>query len=70
MKNFCEKHHFNFNGARCPFCEKDRITEMAAKFVPKNKCKSETKNTEQYKNCNTDASWEDLQDKFNIIKKK
>lgn len=28
MKNFCEKHHLSYVGARCPMCEKERIASF------------------------------------------
>jgi hypothetical protein len=38
MKNFCEKHHLGYIGARCPMCEKERIASFrvskASKVVP------------------------------------
>lgn len=28
MKNFCEKHHLGYVGARCPMCEKERVNSF------------------------------------------
>lgn len=32
IKSFCSIHCYNFNGSRCPFCEKDRIHNLTRKF--------------------------------------
>lgn len=32
FKNFCSIHRFNYSGAKCPFCEQDRINSLAHKF--------------------------------------
>ena len=32
FKNFCSVHRFNYSGAKCPFCEQDRINSLAHKF--------------------------------------
>lgn len=72
MKNHCEKHHFTFEGNRCPICEKERIAEMVHKFIPRT-VEIDKKINERYKKVNEvlnpDVSWEDLQDKFNVIVK-
>ena len=76
MKNYCEKHHLAFNGLRCPCCEKDRINNMVerfGKYVPKIETTKTVGNyskesAKKYENPN--LSWEDLSEKFNIIKSK
>ena len=32
LKNFCNVHRFNYLGAKCPFCEQDRINSLAHRF--------------------------------------
>ena len=74
MKNYCEKHHLAFNGLRCPYCEKDRINNMVERFGKYVKTKPETvgnyskESAKKYENPN--LNWEDLAEKFNIIKSK
>ena len=72
MKNHCEKHHFTFEGNRCPICERERIAEMVYKFIPRT-VEIDKKINERHKKVNEvlnpDVSWEDLQDKFNVIVK-
>lgn len=74
MKNYCEKHHLVFNGLRCPCCEKDRINNMVERFGKYVKTKTEPvgnyseESAKKYENHN--LSWEDLAEKFNIIKSK
>lgn len=72
MKNRCEKHHFTFEGNRCPICEKERIAEMVNKFIPRTVQVDKEINKRAKKLneiLNPDISWEDLQDKFNVIVK-
>lgn len=33
MKQFCTIHHFYFDGNHCPFCEKERLNELAQRYV-------------------------------------
>lgn len=74
MKNYCEKHHLTFNGLRCPCCEKDRINNMVERFGKYVETKTEPvgnyskESAKKYENPN--LSWEDLSEKFNIIKSK
>ena len=35
MKQICPIHHFAYSGAKCPYCEKERIEELAHRFVKK-----------------------------------
>ena len=72
MKNHCEKHHYTFEGNRCPICEKERIAEMVNKFIPRTTQvdKEIIKRAKKLNEVlNPDISWEDLQDKFNVIVK-
>ena len=33
MKQICPIHHFSYGGAKCPFCEDERLENLAKKFV-------------------------------------
>lgn len=76
MKNFCEKHHLSFNGTHCPCCEKERIGNMLAKFGKYIVNNENTKTVGNYskksseKYYNPDLNWDDLAEKFNIVKSK
>lgn len=61
FKNFCSVHRFNYSGAKCPFCEQDRINSLAHKF---------NRNTEKIKTITvereiTEADLNKLRMKFN-----
>lgn len=36
-KKFCPTHCFNYNGVKCPFCEKDRIHNLTRRFYKESK---------------------------------
>ena len=40
-KNFCQTHHFYYNGNKCPLCEKERIDNMASRFVKPEKVEND-----------------------------
>lgn len=61
LKNFCNVHRFNYSGAKCPFCEQDRINSLAHRF---------NRNTEKPKTITvereiTEADLNKLRMKFN-----
>ena len=33
MKQICPIHRFSYNGKKCPFCEQERVENLAKKFV-------------------------------------
>lgn len=33
MKQICPIHRFSYNGKKCPFCEQERLDNLAKKFV-------------------------------------
>ena len=33
MKQICPIHRFSYNGKKCPFCEQERLANIAKKFV-------------------------------------
>lgn len=33
MKQICPIHHFSYSGNKCPFCEQERLENLAKKFV-------------------------------------
>lgn len=33
MKEFCRIHHFFYKTKKCPFCEQERLENLAKKFV-------------------------------------
>jgi hypothetical protein len=33
MKQICPIHHFSYSGNKCPFCEDERLENLAKKFV-------------------------------------
>ena len=61
FKNFCRIHRFNYSGAKCPFCEQDRINSLAHRFNRNNE-KSKTVTVEQEI---TEADLNKLRMKFN-----
>lgn len=75
MKNHCEKHHYTFEGNRCPLCEKERIASMALRFssfIVEDNVRTihnirDKSDMEKYMKPVVD--WEDLCDKFIIVKK-
>ncbi|MDE6285042.1 MAG: hypothetical protein K2M17_04785 [Bacilli bacterium] len=32
-KKYCNVHHFNYSGYKCPFCENDRISSLSHRYV-------------------------------------
>lgn len=61
FKNFCSVHRFNYSGAKCPFCEQDRINSLAHRFN-RNTEKSKTITVEREI---TEADLNKLKMKFN-----
>ena len=61
LKNFCSVHRFNYSGAKCPFCEQDRINSLAHRFN-RNTEKSKTVTVEREI---TEADLNKLRMKFN-----
>ena len=61
FKHFCSIHRFNYSGAKCPFCEQDRINSLAHRFNRNNE-KSKTVTVEQEI---TEADLNKLRMKFN-----
>ncbi len=35
FKKMCNIHRFNYSGMKCPFCEQERISKLASKFIKK-----------------------------------
>ncbi len=33
MKQICPIHRFSYSGEKCPFCEQERLENLAKKFV-------------------------------------
>lgn len=73
MKQICPIHHFAYSGAKCPYCEKERLDELAHRFVKKHEENPNVvgnfKIQERYKNPITDDDLKKLATKFNIRKK-
>ena len=61
FKHFCSIHRFNYSGAKCPFCEQDRINSLAHRFN-RNTEKSKTVTIEREI---TEADLNKLRMKFN-----
>lgn len=61
FKKFCSVHRFNYSGAKCPFCEQDRINSLAHRFN-RNAEKPETITVEREI---TEADLNKLKMKFN-----
>ena len=61
FKNFCRIHRFNYSGAKCPFCERDRINSLANR-VNRNAEKPKTITVEREI---TEADLNKLRMKFN-----
>ena len=61
FKHFCSIHRFNYSGAKCPFCEQDRINSLAHRFNRNNE-KSKTVTVEREI---TEADLNKLRMKFN-----
>lgn len=72
MKQICSIHRFSYSGNKCPFCEKERLENLAKKFVVidhaellKPDLKQPTKEDLEI----TEAKLKELVNKFNAKKK-
>ena len=71
MKQICPIHRFSYSGEKCPFCEQERLDNLAKKFVVidhlnvlgnyKHKTNNDIEITEEH--------LKKLTEKFNIKKK-
>lgn len=67
MKKNCTVHHFSYSGNVCPFCEKERFTRLANRFV-KTTTVTEVINKHDKKEKESEITENDLQklmNKFN-----
>lgn len=61
MKQFCSIHRFYYNGNTCPFCEKDRIDNLANRYGNKSVVTKKTNSGRVI----TESDIEKLKNKFN-----
>lgn len=69
MKQTCPIHHFTYSGDHCPFCEKDRVSNMVVRHKKsiREAFAEEYSHTEPFKD-EKPLDWEDLASKFSIKK--
>lgn len=61
MKNICPTHHFAYSGNVCPFCEKERIESLSARFVKSEKKYAVNKTIKKPVEVEKDVTEDDLQ---------
>lgn len=65
-KNYCEIHHYYYEGMMCPFCLSDKSAALSKKFYKE--CKVKVAKNKSNKKEDRDITEEDiakLMDKFN-----
>ena len=71
MKQICPIHRFSYNGKKCPFCEQERLDNLAQRYVvvDKSDVVGNVNIQEHYNNPITEDDLKKLTDKFNVKKK-